>query len=211
MPTLRDTHPEPEVHSEPEIHPEYGTVLVKSRFRPLYASWTLAIGLLFLLLVADAMFFGLITPPMEGSLRLVALGVILTIGIVATLSGLHQLYDPTVFALGTDRGLVVFRQDAPQKDALLIPWRRIERLDFEVHKLPSGIRQARVETVAVRVAQDEEFRVPEGFSHLLKAPPGRREPLAGEHFVVVHIDAMSGLPGGEELHQKLTAIWEWAR
>ena len=203
--------PRDATREEPEVHPEFGTILVQSRFRPLYASWTLAIGLLFLLLVADAMFFELITPPLSGSLRLVAFGVILAIGAVATLSGLHQLFRPTVFAMGTNRGLVVYRQESPAREAFMIPWQRIEKIDFEVHKLPTGIRQARTETVAVRVAQDDGFRVPEGYSHFLKPPPGYREPIADSGYAVIHIDAMSGLPGGEELHRRLSAIWERAR
>ena len=180
----------------------FGETLLTSRFRPLHAVNILITGGLFLLLGVDGLVTRFVVPAGEGSMLRGALYVVLGIGLVAGFQGLTQLLRPQVLVEATDRGLVLHRQPGSARATpkrFLVPWKRVERLDYEVHALPTGIRKTRMETIAVRVSPDREAPVPKGLSHLLEALPGV-DPGS------VYLDAGSGRPGGRELLELLEEL-----
>lgn len=184
---------------------DFGTVLLCCRFRPAYAVNILIAGAVFLLLALDGIFFHLVLPRHDNAAMSGALGVVLTIGIAATVHGISELVRPRVLAEATDLGLVLHRQPGAPESAssapprFLVPWPRIRGLRYQVFTLPTGIRRARVKTIAVRLDAEDGFRVPEGFSHLLK-------PLPGSDAASVYLDAGTGSPGGRELLEKLEEL-----
>lgn len=183
----------------------FGTVLLRCRFRPLYAVSILIAGTAMLLVALDGLFWGRVVPSDGGSMSRGALGVLLVVGALAAGFGASQLLRPTVFVEATDRGLVLHRLPgspagggaAPRR--FLVPWARIRGLDYEVHALPTGIPRARARTIAVRLLTDAGFAVPEGFNHLLK-------PLPGSDPAALYVDAGSGSPGGRELLRRLEEL-----
>lgn len=184
---------------------DLGAVLLQSRYRPLYAVSILATGLLVLLLALDGLYLNLAVPSDGGSLARGAFGVVLLCGLLAAGFGVWQLLRPAVFVEATERGLVLRRLPGAPRAAgapgsFLVPWSRIRALDLEVHALPTGIRRARMTTIAVRLAADGDPQVPAGFSHLLK-------PLPGSDPGAIYLDAQSGIPGGRELLRRLEELW----
>lgn len=184
---------------------DFGTALVTSRFRPIYAANILATGVLFLLLGFDGLATNWVVPENEGSLIRGALVVLVGIGLAGTVQGVHRLLRPLILVEATEKGLVLHRQPGAPGGGVgaaarvLVPWSRIRELDYEVHALPTGIRRSRAECIAVRLVDEEGPGVPEGFSHLLA-------PLPGTDPGAVYIDAGSGVPGGRDLLERLREV-----
>lgn len=190
---------------------EPGTVLLRSRFRPLYAVNILVTGAVFLIVALDGLFFQFLVPLDEGTMMKGALMVVLAIGLVATAQGAVQLVRPQVLIEATDRGLVLYRQSGAPRDkggtlpTSLVPWSHIRSLRYEVHALPTGIRRAKTETIALRLVEGKGLsaehlkHLREGFSHLLKELPSQDPDT-------VYVDAGSGEPGGRELLAELERL-----
>jgi len=188
-----------------DLRDAFGTVLLRCRFRPLYAVAILVAGTGLLLLALDGLYGSRVVPTDGSALSRGAFGVVLMLGVLAAGFGAVQLLRPTVFLEATDRGLVLHRlpgAPAVESDApptFLVPWGRIRGLDYEVHALPSGIRRTRVPTIAVRLVADDTFSVPDGFNHLLK-------PLSGSDPAALYVDAGNGSPSGRELLRRLEEL-----
>jgi len=181
---------------------DHGAVLVASRFRPVYAVNILATGALFLLLGIDGLATNWVVPESASSLMRGSLVVVLGIGLAATVQGIARLVRPQVLVAATEQGLVLYRQGGTSAGGgaaarFLLPWSKIRELGFEVHALPTGIRRAKAEVIAVRLL--DEDGVPDGFSHLLA-------PLPGTDPRTVYVDAGSGVPGGRDLLARLEEV-----
>ena len=95
---------------------------------------------------------------------------------------------------GTDLGIVTYLDGVRYTSkGFLIPWKRVEALDL-VERI-MGNQRFRVKTVAVKVKVDNNWSLPSRISY---QPDGTAN--------IVHIDARTAKPGGEELLERLREL-----
>ena len=173
-----------------------GQIFLQCRFGQRYAIFVVVLGGFFSWLMLELLILHAWLPePRQPVIRNVYWGI-LALAALTTLLGLRQLFWPAKIVTAGSNGLVVYGpRDGASPGGLLIPWSRIRSIDYDRRKALMLGKRAYSETIELKLAVDDEWSVPPGFSHYKTDPPDE-----------LHIDAFSGRPRKKALLEGLKGV-----
>lgn len=173
--------------------------LLVCRFNRLFAVFIILASLVFVLIPGDALLFHVLIKA-KGLGLSAFLVVLMLIALFGVYVGIRQFMDPTVLLEVTARGLFHRYYDSDRnKRVFFVPWDRIRGFRFMKTTASSGNRTVLVRAVAVDLSVDDEWKVPDGASHLQ---------LKEDNGSTLYIDAVNPVPGGQQLLEALKSLGE---
>jgi len=137
-----------------------------------------------------------ISSPMR--LLMVALLALFTVG---GWKSFQMLRRPPLMCAATERGVLTYLRGSDYRQpGFLVPWERIRNLDLVTRVEQSGSQRVRRQGIALTVATDAGFSLPENISLW-------PEPAPGPNLAVLVLDATTPTPGGDALLARLRDLF----